>query len=143
MKLTTKTLAVGLICLAGFAFAEGATNPAVKARQAAMDTIGGAAKVLGGMAQGKVDFDAAKAAEAQAAIVATVATVPDLFKAEETDPKSGAKPEIWANWSDFESKAKALSDAAAAVDTASLDGVTAGMGGVGGACGACHKAYRS
>lgn len=143
MRFSTKLIAAGMICLAGVAVAADATDPTVKAREEAMDSMGAAAKVLGSMAQGKMDFDAAKAAEAKSTIVATAAKVPDLFKTEASDPKSSAKPDIWANWSDFEAKAKALGDAANALDPSSLDTVKAGMDAVGGACGACHKAYRS
>lgn len=46
---------------------------------------------------GQVAFDAAKAAGAQAAILATTATGPDPFKPGATDPASGARPEIRAN----------------------------------------------
>jgi cytochrome c556 len=142
MKFAGKFLAIGLISVAGIVIAAEATNPAAKARQTAMDTIAGNAKTLGDMAEGKADFDAAKAAEAGAAIAATAATVPDLFRANETDPKSKAKPEIWANYSDFESKAGDLMKAAQAMDTSTVEGVGAGMGALGGACGACHKAYK-
>ena len=145
MNFPSKLVAVPLLALAlaGAALAkEGVQNPAVKARMDAMATIGANTKVLGDMAGGKAAFDAAKAAEAAAAINATALTVPGLFEAEETDPVSEAKPEIWANWADFVAKTDALAAAAAAVDTTSLDGVTAGMGAIGGSCKACHSAYR-
>jgi cytochrome c556 len=58
------------------------------------------------------------------------------------DPGSEAKPEIWTNWDDFVAKGKALSDAAAALDTSSVESIGAGMGALGGACKACHTAYR-
>ena len=64
-------------------------------------------------------------------------------KSSHTDPVSEAKPEIWTNWADFISKANGLGTAAAAVDTASLEGIKAGMGGIGGACKACHETYRA
>jgi cytochrome c556 len=143
MKFAGKLLAIGLMSVAGIVIAADATNPAVKSRQEAMDSNGMNAKILGDMAGGKADFDAAKAAEAAAAIAATAATVPDLFRANEEDPKSKAKPEIWASYSDFETKAGDLMKAAQSMDTSTVEGVAAGMGAVGGACGACHKAYKS
>lgn len=145
MNLRRKLLAVPLLAaaLAGVAVAkEGVQNPAVKARMEAMATIGANTKVLGDMAGGKAAFDAARAAEAAAAINATALTVPGLFEAAETDPVSEAKPEIWANWADFVAKTDALAAAAAAVDSSSLEGVQAGMGALGGSCKACHSAYR-
>lgn len=143
MRLSRKYLAVTMICVAGVAIAAEATNPPVKARQELMDGNGANAKILGDMAKGETEFDAAKAAEAQAALSANAAGIADAFMAEETDPMSKAKPEIWTNWSDFEAKADALYQAAQALDTSSLDGVKAGMGAIGGACTACHQAYRS
>jgi cytochrome c556 len=58
------------------------------------------------------------------------------------DPASAAKPEIWANWDDFLVKATALSDAAGALDVASVETIGAGMGALGGACKDCHTTYR-
>lgn len=142
MKLTGKVLAAVLLSAASVAIAAEATDPTVKARQETMDTIGAATKVLGDMAKGAVAFDAAAATEAQAALAAAAATVADAFRTEAGDPKSEAKPEIWANWSDFEAKSEALVKAAQALDASSLDGIAAGMGALGGACGDCHKAYR-
>jgi cytochrome c556 len=143
MKTLTKTLILGLVMVGGIAFAGNATDPIAKARQDLMDSNGGAAKVLGGMAKGEVAFDAAAAAAAKATLVANAADIPVKFKDQATDPASHAKPEIWANWDDFAAKAGDLGKAAAALDTTSLDTLKAGMGGVGGACGACHQAYKA
>lgn len=144
MKLITKTLIIGLIMAGGIAFAQSkATDPDVKARQTLMDGNGGAIKVLVGMAKGEVAFDAAAAAAAKATLIANAADIPVKFKPNSADPESHAKPEIWTSWDDFTAKAKGLGDAAAALDTTSLDGVKAGLNGVGGACGACHKANRA
>ena len=143
MKFTTKALAVGFALLAGVAFAEvEATDPLVIAQKDLMKSFGGAAKTLGGMASGEVAFDAAAAEAAKAVLVAGSAEIAVKFAAAGSDPASEAKPEIWTSWDDFLVKAKGLSDAAAALDVASVDGVKAGMGGVGGACKACHTAYR-
>ncbi len=142
MKFVTRALAIAAVCAAGAVMAAEATDPTVKAWQEQMDAGAGAAKALGDMAGGKAPFDATAASAAKDALVKEAAAIPALFKTQASDPKSKAKPEIWANWSDFESKAKGLSDAAAALDATSLEGVQAGMEAVGGACGACHKAYK-
>lgn len=118
------------------------TNPAVKARQAAMSTIGDSMKVLGGMAKGKMAFDAEKASAATAAIVAKAKMVPQLFEAQETDPETEAKPEIWANWEKFTGNADALQVAAGGVDTTSLEGVQTGVMKLAEACKECHKEFR-
>jgi cytochrome c556 len=142
VRLTKITTGIAVLCLAGAAIAAEATDPTVKARQEAMDAIAANVKVLGDMAGDKAPFDAAKAEEAKAGLAATVAMVPDLFRTEASDPKSTAKPEIWSNFADFETKTKALADAAVALDATSIDGVKAGMGAIGGACKGCHTTYR-
>ena len=117
-------------------------NEAVKARMAVMEDTKNAMGVIGGMAKGAIAFDAAKAEEAKAALIAAAADVPAKFEAQETDPESEALPAIWENWDDFVAKADAMKAAAEAMDTASLDGLRAGIGGIGQTCGACHKSYR-
>ena len=144
MKPIHMTLALSLALSAGTAlFAkEGVTNPTVKARQDTMQTIRRNTAVLGDMAGGKTAFDPAAAAAAKAELAAAAAEIPVKFEPREGDPKSEAKPEIWTGWDDYVQKAEALVAAAEAVDTASLDGVRAGMGAIGGACKSCHETYR-
>lgn len=143
MKLPTKFLAIGLIAAGGVALAkDGVTNPVVKERMDVMAMIGDNTKVLGGMAGGKMAFDADKAAAAAAAIAAASGRVAAVFEAPETDPVSEAKPEIWTNWQDFVAKADALTLAAGSLDTSSLESLQAGMGAIGGTCKACHSDYR-
>lgn len=128
---------------ASLAFAHsGVANEAVKARMEAMKAIGGATGTIGKMVQGKADFDAAAAQAAAATMAEKAAMIPALFEAEETDPESEAKPEIWTNWDDFVAKGSALEMAAKGLDTSSLDAMKAGFGPIGAACADCHKAYR-
>ncbi len=142
MKLTTKAMVACFAMVASVAFAEATEEHAV-ARQALMKTIGGNVKILGDMAGGKADYDAAAAEAAKAAIVAAAADISVKFETSSTDPDSKAKPEIWTNWDDFVAKGQGLADAINALDASSLDGVKAGMGAVGGACKDCHSTYRA
>lgn len=143
MKLQAKIVGLGLVLVAGMAVAkEGVTNPVVKERMDLMQVVRVNTGTLGDMASGKVTFDAAKAAEAKAALVAAAAEIPAKFEPEETDPVSEAKPEIWMMFDEFTANAATLEEAAAAIDTASLDGIKAGMGPVGGACKDCHTDFR-
>ena len=143
MKIKFTAIALGVSMIAGLAIAEGkATDPLVIAQKELMQSFGGAAKTLGGMAGGDVAFDAAGAAAAKAALVDGAAKIAAVFEKAGTDPESKSKPEIWTSWDDFVAKGKALGDAAAALDASTLEGVQAGMGGVGGACKACHTAYK-
>ena len=143
MRLIAKTAAFVLALAATVAIAADATDPVVKARQELMDGNGMNAKILGEMAGGKAAFDAVAAEAAKAALVAASAEIAAKFEMQASDPKSKAKPEIWANFADFTAKAGALNAAATALDASTLEGVQAGMAGVGGACKACHTAYKS
>lgn len=143
MKRVTKSLIVGLVLVAGVAMAkEGVQDPTVKARMDLMGTIGMNTKVLGDMAGGKAEFDAAAAQAAKDALVAASAEIAAKFEPQATDPVAEAKPEIWTNWDDFVKKATALNTAATALDPSSLDTVKAGMGAIGGSCKDCHTSYR-
>ncbi len=143
MKFSAKTLIVGLVLVAGVAFAETeATDANVIARQDLMKSFGGAAKTLGGMAGGEMAFDAAAAEAAKATLIAASAEIAAKFEVNAADPGSEAKPDVWTNWDDFVLKGKALNDAATALDASTVEGIQAGMGAIGGACKACHTAYR-
>jgi cytochrome c556 len=139
-KLTALALAASVI--GTMSFAADATDPTVIAQKTLMKSFGGAAKALGEMAGGATAYDPAAAEAAKAALVAGAADIAVKFEKAGSDSASEAKPEIWTNWDDFMIKAKALGDAAGALDVASLDGIKAGMGAIGGACKDCHMTYR-
>jgi cytochrome c556 len=143
MKLV-KALAVGAILAAGVAYAqEEPTDPNAIARSELMKMVGMNTGILGNMAGGKEPYDAAKAEGAKAALIEAAGKIEATFMEQgAADPVSEAKPEIWTNWDDFLVKAKALGDAAAAVDVASVETIGAGMGAIGGACKDCHTTYR-
>lgn len=139
-----KALILGAVLSAGAAFAEEErTDPNAIARAELMESIGKNIGIIGDMAGGKAAFDAAAAEGAKAALIEATGKIEATFKDQgAADPASEAKPEIWANWDDFLKKAKAASDAAGALDVASLDTIKAGMGALGGACKDCHTTYR-
>jgi cytochrome c556 len=120
----------------------GVENEVVKARMDAMKEIGSAMKVLGTMAKGAVEFDAVAAQAAVDAVADQSAMVPVLFEAQETDPMSEAKPEIWANWDDFVAKSNALNAAATSVSITDASSIPAALGAMGGSCKDCHTDYR-
>ena len=139
-----KALIIGATLSAGAAFAEEErTDPNAIAREELMETIGKNVGIIGDMAGGKTAFDAAAAEGAKAALVEATGKIEATFKDQgAADPASEAKPEIWANWEDFLKKDKAASDAANALDVASVETIKAGMGALGGACKDCHTTYR-
>ena len=88
-----------LLCFATGALAhQGVKNAAVKARMDAMSAIGKDMKVLGGMAKGEAPFDEKVAQMAVSSIADHAAKTFELFEANETDPKSEAKPAIWGDF---------------------------------------------
>jgi cytochrome c556 len=143
MKFLTKTMIASAILVAGAAFAEvEPTTPEVIARQDLMKSFGGAAKALGGMAKGEVAYDAAAAETAKQTLIAGAAEIEAKFKANVEDAGSEALPAVWEKWDDFLADAKALGDAATALDIASAETIGAGMGAIGGTCKDCHTEFR-
>jgi cytochrome c556 len=127
---------------ATLAYAADATNPPVKARQEAMDTIGKNTKLLSQMAKGERAFDAGEASAAVATIGQTADKVPDLFKTKADDPESTAKDAIWDDYDDFTKKVDALKTAATEADMSSLDSLKASLMELGKSCKSCHDDYR-
>jgi cytochrome c556 len=140
-----KIVVIGVVLAAGAAFAKGdRTDPNAKARSDLMRTVGQNTGILGDMAGGKSAYDAAAAEAAKAALIEAAGAIEANFKDQGgADPASEAKAEIWANWDDFLVKAKALGDAAGAMDVSSAESIGAGMAGIGGACKDCHTTYRA
>jgi len=148
LKTTKKGLLHGaviavLLCGAGaVAMAQGEI---IKERQAAMKANGGAMKAIKAIVE--ANGSAADVAAPAQKIADTAAKIPDLFpKGSDTGADTAAKPEIWTNWADFQSKAGDLKTQAdllvAAAQSGDLATVKAQFEKVGGACGACHKAYK-
>lgn len=126
-----------------------AIDGAVKARKAQMSLYAFNLGILGNMAKGQADYDAAVAQGAASSLLAlTRLDASQMWPAgSEQGAAAGsrAKPEMWNNMNDVIAKAMAMQAAAEAMDGAAgqgLEAMQAAMGGVGGACSACHKAYR-
>jgi cytochrome c556 len=144
MKLA-KAVLIAAILAAGTVYAQAErTDPNSIARSELMKMQGKNIGILSEMAEGKIPYDAAAAEAAKAVLIESAGKIEATFMEQgAADPASRAKPEIWANWDDFLVKAKALGDAAAAVDVASAESIGAGMGALGGACADCHKVYQA
>lgn len=105
--------------------------------------------VLGSMAQGRIDYDAAQAQIAADNMFHLTRHDQSRLWPEGTDSQSAegtrAKPEIWANLDDFVAKFGALQDAAVTLQSEAgngVDALRAAVGAMGGTCQACHQAYR-
>jgi len=143
------TAVVALGSMTTMSFAQQETDPNVNARKAYMGLLAYNIGVLGGMAQGRMDYDAAAASTAASNIHALSMVDTSRMWADGTDNQSmegtRALPAIWENAADFDARIAAMASgaeamvAAAGTDLASLQGA---IGGLGGACGACHQSFR-
>lgn len=109
-----------------------------------MSAIAENMKTLGQMSKGVTEFDAALARSSAAAIAEHAAATPDLFAANESDPKSEARPEIWSNFEDFAAKATELETIATSLSTSINQpaDLNAAMGAFAANCKSCHSVYR-
>lgn len=98
---------------------------------------------LAKMAKGEIPFEADRAQAAAAELVSLAAQTPQAFAANESDPQSEAKPEIWENLSDFNRKAAETEQQAKALETTTLSDLRAGLPALGASCLACHQLYRT
>lgn len=124
-------------------------NPAIEQRQGQFKLYAHNFAVLGGMAQGRMDYDAAMAQTAADNLFHLTRHDQGRLWPEGTDSVSAdgtrANPAIWDNLDDFVGKFVALQEAAEALQAVAGDGLDemrAGVGRVGGTCQACHEAYR-
>lgn len=139
----------GLAIAATAVFAASPFDGAVKARQSHMQLYGHNLGILGGMAQGKIDYDADSASAAADNLVALALLSQSSYWPQGSDAdaieNTRALPVIWTDFPGVMSNIGDLQAATVAMQEAAGGGVEslqAAMGPLGGACGACHKAYR-
>ncbi len=142
--MTRLILALSLIA-GGAAWAhQGVQNPGVMARMNGMSAIADSVKVIGTMARGRAAFDAEAAQTAALEIAAQARLIPELFEGADEDPKSEARPAIWANFEDFVAQSEALEALALDVSQAITSQADLGpaLARLGENCKACHEDYR-
>lgn len=122
----------------------------VKARQGQFRIMALNLGVLGGMAQGKMAYDAEAAQRAADTLVAVSHIDPAPMWVEGSDNMSidgtRAMPSIWDDNADFLAKWAAFGTAAANMQTVAATGKEAlgpALGMIGGTCKACHDAHRA
>lgn len=125
-------------------------DPAIEQRQGQFKLLVHNFAVLGSMAQGRIDYDAALAQTAANNLYHVSRHDQSRLWPEGTDASSTdgtrARPEIWENLDDFSAKFTALQTAAEALRDVAGDGLDAlrpAVGALGGTCQACHQAYRA
>ncbi|SMC74872.1 c-type cytochrome [Primorskyibacter flagellatus] len=147
-NIVTATVIAGVLA-GSAALAQNDGSAQVKARQGQMRVIALNLGVLGGMAQGKIDYDA-EAAQNAADSLAGVAMIhqPTLWiEGTSNADREGTKalPAIWEDNADFMTKWDAFVTAANDMQSAAGTGKDAlgpAMGGLGDACKACHEKYQ-
>ncbi len=79
-------------------------------------------------------------------IAAWASVMPEYFPEGSDMGETKARPEIWENWDDFLTKAKANHDAALALAdiaaTGDMDAIPTAFKALSDTCGACHKLYK-
>jgi cytochrome c556 len=132
--------------IAGPAVAQVKPEVLVKQRQAGMTLISKYFGPLGGMAQGKVPFNA-KLVQRNADYLAVLSELPwDGFDPSTANEKSRAKPELFKEMDKakglidrFQGEVKKLQSVAKSGDEAAIKSQIAAVGK---SCGACHDPYR-
>lgn len=124
-------------------------NPAIGQRQGQFNLYVHNFGVLGGMVQGRMDYDAALAQTAADNLYHVTRHDQSRLWPEGTDSGSAegtrARPAIWEDLDDFMSKFVALQTAAQDLQGSAgggLDALRAGFGPLAQSCQACHEVYR-
>lgn len=151
------TLGAGLVAAIALAstamgggHADKAIEAAVKARQAQMQLYAFNLGLLGNMAKGTVEYDAAAASGAAGNLAALSRMNQSRYWPQGSDTESfgegtRALPAIWQEGSKAGEIGKEFGMAAAAMEDAAgngLDALRGAIGAVGKTCGACHDDYR-
>jgi cytochrome c556 len=127
-----------------------ADSPVVQQRQALMKEMGKQMGIINDFLE-KGTGDAAAAKAAADTIHADSAKIPDLFpqgtSLNDNVGKTGAKPEIWANFDNFKLAAAKLGELSTATSAAASGGeksaIADAFGNMGkNGCGGCHQNFR-
>ena len=130
------------------AVSEKQASDALEFRQSIFKLVKSNVGVLGGMARGKVAFDAALVEKNATRITQLSKMVPDYFAINTSnyDLDTEALAKIWDNMDDFNSKAENLYVASMALQDAAKTGQEAAtkkaIGGLFKTCKSCHDEYK-
>ena len=119
----------------------------VAARHHQMQMVAYHIGILGAVAKGEMEYDAAMVSASASNIAALASMERATLWIEGTEQGvskgSRAKAEIWSDPDGFAEKFKAMADASTAlIGAADAAAVGAGIGALGGSCKACHEKYR-
>ena len=146
-----KLVAISLSMAVGAAFtldaaAQVKPETQVKQRQAAMTLQGKYMGPMGGMAQGKIPYNAAVVQRNAAFLESLSKMAWDGFDPNTKGVKSAALPAVWEKSDEFKKAAEHFENEATKLAQVSKSGdeaaVKAQIGATGKACGACHEKFR-
>lgn len=149
-KTFTFALAFAALACSTAAYAQEDFSAQLKARQGQFRIMAINLGILGGMAQGKTEYNAEAAQAAADTLVAVSMIQQGPMWPDGSDDMSidgtRAQPNIWeqnddflAKWSDFGTAAEAMQAAA----SGGAEGLGPMLGQIGGTCKACHDTYRA
>lgn len=154
MTILTKTLALGAVSLMVFsagaqvASSEKQAERATETRQAVFKLLGANMGPLGGMARGKLPFDA-KAAEKHATRINQLSLMIGDYTALDTSKfktNTEALDKTWTDRASFEKHIDDLTDASANLMKVAATGnegdIKKAISGVGKTCGGCHDNFK-
>ena len=139
-------LAVAMASASGAVLAQAKPDVLVKQRQAGMTMIGKYFGPLGGMAQGRVPYNA-EVVVRNAGYLEVLGKLPwDGFDASTANEKSAALPAVYKDAAKFKQAADDMQGAIAKLASTAKGGdeaaVKAAIGAVGKSCGGCHDNFR-
>jgi len=145
-KLVALSFAVTLGAVALDAAAQAKPEVLVKQRQAAMTLIGKYFGPLGGMAQGRIPYDAATV-QRNAGYLDVLDNMPwDGFHESTKGEKSAALAAVWEKSGEFKQAGERLQGEISKLVQVAKSGdegaVKAQIGAIGKACGGCHENFR-
>ncbi len=121
---------------------ENLTGPA-KERHEAMEQVGDAIKVLGGMAKGQRKFDPAVVKAEATTIEERLQKAASLFPPGSDEGETHARPEIWSDRAGFDKDMKEAQTAAHALQSVTEEAAfRPALGALGKSCKECHDKYR-
>ena len=140
---------LGALAGGSAAFAQGAPEKAIEARQNLLKEIDKAFQPIGDMVKKKKPYDAAVVQDSAAKLATLAPKIPDAF-AQDTHTATGiktkARENIWTSMPDFKQKAdglvKAIDALAAAGKAGDEKALRPAFATVGKACSACHDSFK-
>ena len=150
-KIGHAALVIGLIgtglMAPAVAHEQTSAEAAIDYRQSVMTVFRWNIKPMGAMMKGEIPFDAhAFARYAKDLAAAASMDLMSAFPEESEEGETDAKPEVWLEWEDFQSKFKDLQEQSSKLAEVAAGGdkdlVTKQFGAAADTCKACHKKFK-